>query len=211
VAADKPGRTRPKEAGHDLTTEEKIRQAARTLFTRKGYAATRTRDIAEEAHINLALLNYYFRSKEKLFAEIMLEKVQQLFGVLVPVLNDASTGLEDKIARIVTLYTRMISENPDLPIFVLNEIKGRPAGIKKVLPLDDIIPHSSFIIQLRERRPDINPFHFLLNILGMTVFPFIVMPALDATGILGSADMEALIAERIALVPAWTEAMLKAP
>lgn len=30
-----------------------------------GYAATRTRDIAEEAGINLALLNYYFRNKEK--------------------------------------------------------------------------------------------------------------------------------------------------
>lgn len=210
MATDKPGRSPLNDTGRDLSTEEKIRKAARILFTRKGYAATRTRDIAEEAGINLALLNYYFRSKEKLFAEIMLEKVQQLFGVLVPVLNEASTSLEDKIGRIVTHYTRMISENPDLPIFVLNEIKGHPAGIRKVLPLDDIIPHSSFITQLAERRPDVNPFHFLLNILGMTVFPFIVMPALDATGILKSKDMEALIAERTALVPLWTRAMLEA-
>ena len=32
----------------DLSTEEKIKEAARNVFTRKGYAATRTRDIAEE-------------------------------------------------------------------------------------------------------------------------------------------------------------------
>ena len=31
----------------DLSTEEKIKEAARKVFTQKGYAATRTRDIAE--------------------------------------------------------------------------------------------------------------------------------------------------------------------
>jgi AcrR family transcriptional regulator len=51
----------------DTTTEAKIKNAARVVFHKKGFAATRTRDIAEEAGINLALLNYYFRSKEKLF------------------------------------------------------------------------------------------------------------------------------------------------
>ena len=65
----------------DLSTEEKIKAAARKVFTQKGYSATRTRDIAEEAGLNLALLNYYFRSKEKLFELIMAEKMQQFFGV----------------------------------------------------------------------------------------------------------------------------------
>ena len=51
----------------DASTEEKIKNAARSVFHKKGYAATRTRDIAEKAEINLSLLNYYYRSKEKLF------------------------------------------------------------------------------------------------------------------------------------------------
>jgi AcrR family transcriptional regulator len=51
----------------DSSTEDKIKNAAKIVFHKKGYAAARTRDIAEEAGINLALLNYYFRSKEKLF------------------------------------------------------------------------------------------------------------------------------------------------
>jgi len=57
----------------DTNTETKIKNAARVVFHKKGFAATRTRDIAEEADINLALLNYYFRSKQKLFDLIMFE------------------------------------------------------------------------------------------------------------------------------------------
>ena len=55
----------------ELTTEQKIIEAAQKIFTQKGFAATRTRDIAEESGINLALINYYFGSKQKLFKIIV--------------------------------------------------------------------------------------------------------------------------------------------
>jgi AcrR family transcriptional regulator len=84
----------------DLSTEEKIKEAAGIVFTKKGYGNARTRDIAEEAGINLALLNYYFRSKEKLFNIVMAERIDKLFGVLVPILNDESTTLEEKLEKI---------------------------------------------------------------------------------------------------------------
>ncbi|MCC6572123.1 MAG: helix-turn-helix transcriptional regulator, partial [Chitinophagales bacterium] len=71
----------------DTTTEEKITEAARVVFLKKGYAATRTREIAEEARINLALLNYYFRSKEKLFGIIMLETVTGFIQAMTTILN----------------------------------------------------------------------------------------------------------------------------
>src|SRR5437762_12822796 len=95
----------------DYSTEEKIKRAARLVFTRKGYAATRTRDIAEAAGINLALLNYYFRSKEKLFELVMMEKVQKLFSVIVPVINDSTTTLENKIELLVNNYFEMLLNN----------------------------------------------------------------------------------------------------
>jgi len=199
-----------KQTKPELSTEEKIKEAAKKVFTRKGYAATRTRDIAEEAGINLALLNYYFRSKEKLFGQVMLEKVQQLFGILLPVLNDPSTKLETKTELIVSSYIEMIGKNPDLPLFVLSELRGHSLQLTKVLPIDKVIPNASFVKQLQEKRPDINPLHFLMNILGMTVFPFIAMPAFDAIGIIPKKDFEALIKERKKLIPIWVKAMLKA-
>src|SRR5579872_5163946 len=106
-AAGGPGRPRKqaKVAGVPAeSTEEKIMQAAKKLFTQNGFAATRTRDIAKEAGINLALLNYYFRSKEKLFDIVMIGNFRQFIrGVSIHLLDDAAT-MEQKIQRIVTAY-----------------------------------------------------------------------------------------------------------
>jgi len=48
----------------EVSTEERIKDAARMIFTKKGFLATTIRDIAMEADINVASVNYYFRSKE---------------------------------------------------------------------------------------------------------------------------------------------------
>jgi len=100
----------------DATTEEKIKEAARVVFHKKGFAATRTRDIAEEAGINLALLNYYFRSKGRLFEIIMLETVSGFIQTMALALNDEETTLEEKIRRIASAYIDLIGKEPDLPI-----------------------------------------------------------------------------------------------
>src|SRR6186997_2175697 len=103
------------------STEEQIKDAARRVFTQKGYAATRTRDIAEESGCNLALINYYFRSKQKLFDIIMLEHIQSFVVSIMPILNDRHTTLKEKVAALVSHYIDMLKESPDLPIFILSE------------------------------------------------------------------------------------------
>src|SRR5579859_5482121 len=91
----------------EASTEEKIKEAARKLFTQKGFAATRTRDIAEEAGINLALLNYYFRSKQKLFDLIMMENFQEFIkGITVNLVDDTMT-FDQRIEKIVVAYIDM--------------------------------------------------------------------------------------------------------
>ena len=49
----------------DITTEQKIKDAARKVFMTKGFSGCTTREIAKSVGINVALLNYYFRSKGK--------------------------------------------------------------------------------------------------------------------------------------------------
>jgi AcrR family transcriptional regulator len=194
----------------DLSTEEKIKEAARKVFTQKGYAATRTRDIAEEAGINLALLNYYFRSKEKLFQIIMAEKLQLLFGVIVPIVNDASCKLEEKIERIAVNYINVLSAYPDLPIFVLSELRNNPAHFANKLELGKLLKNSSLVQQFKEQRPDINPLQFLISILGMVVFPFVAQPVFLAAGVADEKQYKAMMEDRKTLIPVWVKAMLKA-
>src|ERR1700760_4069048 len=88
----------------EASTEEKIKEAARKLFTQNGFAATRTRDIAEEAGINLALLNYYFRSKQKLFDLIMQENFHKFLRGMTVNLQDETIGVDERVTRVVTAY-----------------------------------------------------------------------------------------------------------
>ncbi|WP_313806433.1 TetR/AcrR family transcriptional regulator [Flavobacterium sp.] len=192
----------------DETTEERIKEAARVVFMKKGYAATRTRDIADEAGINLALLNYYFRSKEKLFHQVIFEKVQQIFGVLFPVLTNESLTLEDKVQAIVETYTKMLLENPDLPIFVFSELKNNPQLFDGRIKLDAIV-NSSFAKQLYDKKPEVNPVHFMISVLGLTVFPFLAKPMMFASGMATNETFEVLMDERRTLIPHWVKILLE--
>src|SRR5580658_9522093 len=118
------------------STEQRIKEAATKLFTHKGFAATRTRDIADEAGINLALLNYYFRSKQKLFDLVMMENFQQFIkGITVNFLDETMT-FDQRIERIVAAYVDMLTRLPDLPMFILNEIRGNPSKIAAKLNME---------------------------------------------------------------------------
>lgn len=192
----------------ELDTEEKIKEAARIVFTQKGYAAARTRDIAEEAGINLSLLNYYFRSKEKLFNIIMTEKIQQFFGLMFPVISDENLSLEIKIEQFVSRYIDMLQANPDLPIFVLSEIRNNPKHFVETIKADQILTNSSLMKQLQEQKKEINPIHFILNLLGMSVFPFLSKPILLSAGSLDENSFKMLMEERKKWIPIWMQTLL---
>ncbi|MCF0060355.1 TetR family transcriptional regulator [Dyadobacter chenwenxiniae] len=191
----------------DLSTEEKIKEAASKVFTKKGYGNARTRDIAEEAGINLALLNYYFRSKEKLFEVIMAERIQKLFGILTPILNDSDTTLQEKFVKITESYIDMLNEHPDLPIFVLSELRNDPERFADRIQAKTHLTKSVFVKQLQEKGTEIHPFHFLMNLLGMIIFPFVGKPILQTvTG--GEENYPALMEQRKKLIPEWLNMML---
>lgn len=55
----------------ELTPKERIFNAALKLFARQGVAGTGLRELAAEAEVNLAMINYFFGSKKALFKEIL--------------------------------------------------------------------------------------------------------------------------------------------
>lgn len=192
----------------ELSTEDKILLAASKVFTEKGFSGTRTRDIAEEAGINLALLNYYFRSKEKLFEKIMFEKMQQMFGTILPILTDEKTSLDEKIDLATQKYLDLLSENPNLPLFVISEMQKGNSGLKNVLPVETILKNSTMLKQIHEKNADINPLHFLMNFLSLTIFPFVTKPVMSQFGIFTDESFKIFIEERRTLIPVWIKTLL---
>ncbi len=192
----------------ELSTEDKILLAASKVFTEKGYSGTRTRDIAEEAGINLALLNYYFRTKEKLFEQVMKVKMVLLFGQIIPILSDEKTSLDQKIDLAAAKYFDILIKNPNLPLFVLSEIQKKTSDIKSIIPFERVLRNSFIMKQIQERKPDLNPFHFLLNFVSMTVFPFLGKPILRTFDLMDEEEFLEFVEERKTLVPVWIKLIL---
>lgn len=196
----------------DTSTEEKIKEAALKVFSKKGYAAARTRDIAEEAGINLALLNYYFRSKEKLFELIMMESVQHFAASIKDILNDEKTPLEEKMTLLASHYIDRLIREPNFPLFILSEIQARPDKLIQRMGMKDALKKSVFTRQLDQmltkQKLSINPLHFLMNFIGITVFPFIGKPLLKGVAGLSEKEFNQLMEERKKLIPLWIKTIL---
>ena len=62
---------------------EQIIEAAREVFARSGRAGARTRDLAEAAGINEALLYRHFDSKEDLYEAAVAAPLEQAVATLV--------------------------------------------------------------------------------------------------------------------------------
>ena len=193
----------------ELTSEQKIIDAARNIFTKKGYAATKTRDIAEESGINLALLNYYFGSKENLFKIIIKEKFTELLGIMRPVLSDENISLEEKIELLVGNYTNLLIENEDLPIFVLNELKNNEHIFDNVLQEIKLTTQPVIDKQIRERGLNISTPDFVANIISLTIFPFIAKPLFISAGLLHRDNYLQFIENRKKQIPEWISTILK--
>jgi AcrR family transcriptional regulator len=199
---------------NDYTTEGKIKNAARTVFHKKGFAAARTRDIAEEAGINLALLNYYFRSKEKLFNIVMLEAFQSFFSSISIVFNDADTSLEGKIEKFAANYIDLLFEEPEIPLFIMSEIRNNPVGLMQDANLKTAVFDSVFHAQYNEaiqsgKIKEQHFLHFMMNFMGLIVFPFIAKPLLKEITGLNESQYNDVIAERKALIPVWMKAIME--
>lgn len=197
-----------------LNTEEKIMEAAKTLFTQKGFAATKTRDIAEVAGINLALLNYYYRSKELLFNKIMIEVVSVFMKSIFSIFQDKETSLEEKFELIAIKYIDRIKSNPDIPNFILNELRSRPEEFfQKVIQgrkIQDLYFYHQLVERIgKERVKEINPVHIMMNLMSLTLFPFVGKPMIRMVTGIDNSDFNRMMEERKRLIPLWIMQMLK--
>jgi len=196
-----------------MNSEERIKAAARKVFHQKGYAGTRTRDIAEEAGINHAMVNYYFRSKEKLFGIVMLETMTFFFKGVSTILNNENTSLEEKIEQVVANYIDLLLEEPELPTFMFNEVRTNPEPFVANTPILQALEHSVLALQYAEavaqgRITEPNLIHTVLNVISLVIFPFIAQPIFTALSRTNKEAYKALMLERKKLIPQWIKAML---
>ena len=165
----------------DKSAGDRILAAAKKVFMTKGMAGARMQDIADEAGINKALLHYYYKDKEKLFELILMEEAQKFFPK-INMIFQSELPLFEKIEKFVNEYIDEMVENPYLPWFVMNEINRDPDQFMyKIWGKNNLPKPAKFLEQIEQEVKKgtikrISPLHLLLNLLSMTIFPFVAKP-----------------------------------
>ncbi len=182
-------------------TKQKILDSAQDIFHTKGYDGARMQEIADKANINKGLLHYYFKTKDSLFDTVFSIAFRKMLGQLESVLM-MEIPLEDKIDLIIDGYMSMLSKNSTLPRFVMNEINKNPdkfvakhinGSIKKAfLVFENDIKKE---IENGKIRP-IDPRQLCLNLIAMSVFPFMGRPILQVVVGLNNKEFQFLLHER---------------
>jgi AcrR family transcriptional regulator len=208
-----PRGTAPRVA--DRETEQRILDAARAVFIRRGTAGARMQEIAAEAGVNQALLHYYFRSKERLSAAVFEQFAGRLFPVIVQLLG-GDLPLDQKIDRVIATYLENLARNPFLPGYILSELHHHPERVGQLLaaaaqaqPSQVIAPVLQKLgAQIRERvaagamRP-IAPEQLAINLLSLCVFPFAARPMLSIAFGMDDAAFARFVEQRKTELPAF--------
>lgn len=87
----------------------KLMEAAEKLFAAKGFEGTSVRDIAETAGVNLAMISYYFGSKEKLMEAMFLYRSEYFKLRLVSMIEDTQLNPVQKIEKLIDQYIDKLS------------------------------------------------------------------------------------------------------
>ena len=193
-------------------TEEKIIASAERLFYQKGKAGTSMQDIADDAGINRTLLNYYFRSKDQLFEAVF----RKALGTFVPNLASVlatDMAFQDYVSFMVETIIDTMLENPQIPIFVLQELSSNPERMPQIIKEMGIDPARA--VEKMESDgmvPSIagmDPRQIILNMISLCIFPFAAKPVV--LDILYKGDEEAYVEamkERKVLLPKYIKQIM---
>lgn len=185
------------------TTEELIFEAAFKVFQKKGLAGARMQEIADEAGINKSMLHYYFRSKELLFRQIFLKSFRGFIGSIVPLMNQ-EISWEEKIHLLIEHYAALLQENPDLPLFIFNELKNNPDDFISIIK-ENSVKDTLFIKQIimgfqQGEIRKVSPQQIIVTINSGIIFPFVAMPMIKYMASLNDTDWDSFMDDRKRIV-----------
>ncbi|REJ84814.1 MAG: TetR/AcrR family transcriptional regulator [Bacteroidetes bacterium] len=164
-----------------MSTEQRIREAARKIFLEKGLAGARMQDIAREADLNKSLLHYYYETKENLFLLIFEDELDKFYSQLQAILNGAGS-LTDKISKLISAEMDAHLACPKLSLFILSELNQETesclAKLRKCR-LHELFRNFKALLEKEVELGNVREVDaetLFVNILSLSTYPFIAKP-----------------------------------
>jgi AcrR family transcriptional regulator len=199
-------KTGPAPTTDDQQTRERILDAAHAVFLRKGTAGARTQEIANEAGVNKALVHYYFGTKAALADAIFERSMGALTPLIFGILADEHRTIEQKVREIVRAQIAFHTAHPYVAGYMISEMHAEPQRMVDLVAKRGGPPLEVIRRQLREAADSgamrsISPEQFVVNMMGLLIFPFALRPGLSVMLHFDQDRWAAFMEERGRLLP----------
>lgn len=160
-------------------------------------------EIADAAGVNKAMLHYYYRSKDALYAHVFDFVMGQFAQSFQRALQPEST-FGGTLRAFIDIYLDFLASHPDVPRLMMHEmLGGAPVARARMAQLraGGTFIDVAFLQRVDEavRRGEIRPVageHLLLTLLAACVFPFIARPLVEVIVPQLAEDPAAFLAAR---------------
>lgn len=165
----------------DSQTEQQIKDAARKLFFAEGRFNATTQEIADAAGVNRTLVNYYFRSRDQLFDQILREARDTMDQRLDRAMS-AETSFKKKIEHFIDIFTEQAFTYPYLDIYMvtrINEDVEKQNEIISDLKKTDRVKNFLRDVETEIKKgtiEEIPPTQFLINLISLLSHPVVIQP-----------------------------------
>jgi TetR/AcrR family transcriptional regulator len=172
------GPGRPKKSDKDPDLRAKLLKLAEQMFAERGFDGVSLRDLADEAGLTPAMIHYYFKNKDGLYAAMLDDVTGRL---LEQVETAAAIGAnEDPFKSFMDIASKTVLAEPWAVSLIMRDVLLQPGPLRdrfienyasKVLALmADVIIEGK---KKGEIRSDLDEGFTAISLLGLTAFPFI--------------------------------------
>lgn len=166
----------------DDATEELIKNTAKKLFFGEGKFNATTQEIADAAGVNRTLINYYFRSRDKLF-EIVFKDAQDREQQRTESIIFSELPFKAKIEEFIDDSFEIAKEYPYMEIYLVTQF-NQGCYYKDEEGMDRVLNkfYEEFEVEMKKGTIEkMDPVQFILNMVSLISFPISMRPLFQKT------------------------------
>lgn len=177
-------------------TQELIKETAKKLFFVKGKFDATTQEIADEAGVNRTLINYYFRSRDKLI-QIIFDEAQKVEQEKSKIIQTSDLPFKEKMSKFIESSLSTSLQYPYLETYIVSQINKGTCHQREIE--EDILETLYKDIEKEMELGNIEkmaPVQFILNMVSLLVFPSAVRPLFMENLMISDEEYDKIISER---------------
>ncbi len=181
----------------DEVTEELIKNTAKRLFFVEGKFNATTQEIADAAGVNRSLINYYFRSRDKLF-DIIFNDAQRSEEEKTKSIIFSELPFKSKIEEFIDYSFNMAKEYPFMELYLVTQF-NQGCYFKFQHDMDKVLEkfYQEFEIEMKKGTiRKMEPIQFILNMVSLVSFPIAMRPLFQSSMRLTNEDYEKILSDR---------------